>query len=87
MNNINLKYTAVLPNEYVSELKALAAKKIIPSVNYGIKKAVAKYLEESKKEIYEKSMAEAAKDKNFLKRTSDCQNDFINVDSEAGEEW
>ena len=75
-NNASIKYTAVLPNEYISELKELASKKMIPSVNYGIKYAVQKYLEQSKKERYAKNMQEAAQDENFLKRTLDCQKDF-----------
>jgi predicted DNA-binding protein len=87
MNNTSIKYTAVLPNEYVTELKELASKKIIPSVNYGIRKAVEKYLEQAKKEIYAQNMAEAAKDEDFLKRTLDCQKDFINADCEVGGEW
>jgi len=86
-NNASIKYTAVLPNEYVSELKNLAAKKIIPSVNYGIKRAVEKYLEQSRKERYEQDMQEAAQDKEFLKRTVTTQKDFTFVDCEGIGEW
>jgi len=86
-NNASIKYTAVLPNEYVSELKNLAAKKIIPSVNYGIKRAVEKYLEQSRKERYEQDMREAAQDKEFLKRTVNAQKDFKFVDCEGMGEW
>jgi hypothetical protein len=87
MNNTSIKYTVVLPSEYISELKELASKKIIKSVNNGIKIAIEKYIEQEKKELYAQSMAEAAKDENFLKRTLDCQKDFANVDCEVGEEW
>jgi len=87
MNNMSVKYTAVLPNEYVNELRELTAKKIIPSVNYGIKKAVGKYLEQEKKEMYRKSMEEAANDPDFMKRTLDAQKDFTFVDCEVGGEW
>ena len=73
MHNATIKYTAVLPSEHVNELKALAAQKIIPSVNYGIKRAVEEFLDQSKREIYEKSMMEAVKDAAFLKRTLDTQ--------------
>ena len=86
-NNASIKYTAVLPDEYIIELKELAAQKFIPSVNYGIKSAVKKYLEQSRKEKYEKGMQEAAKDEEFIKRTMDCQNDFDFVDSEGIGEW
>ena len=69
-----------IPSEYLGELQELAEKKIIPSVNYGIKRAVEKYLEQIKKEMYEKSMAEAAKDENFIKRTLEAQKDFSAAD-------
>ena len=86
-NNTSIKYTAVIPNEYILELKELTAQKIIHSVNYGIKKAVEIYLEKSKKEKYEKSMQEAAKDEAFLKRTLTAQKDFDFIDSEGLGEW
>ena len=86
-NNTSIKYTAVLPNEYILELKELAAKKVIPSVNYGIKRAVETYLEQSKKEKYAQSMREAAKDEEFLKRTLNAQEDFKFIDCEDIGEW
>ena len=86
-NNTSIKYTAVLPDEYIMELKELASKKIIPSVNYGIKSAVEQYLEQSRKERYAKNMQEAAKDEEFLKRTLNCQKDFDFVDCEGIGEW
>jgi len=86
-NNTSIKYTAVLPNEYIAELKELAAKKVIPSVNYGIKNAVAKYLEQTKKEKYENNMREAEQDELFLKRTLSAQKDFNIVDCEVSGEW
>ena len=86
-NNTSIKYTAVLPNEYIMELKKLAAQKAIPSVNYGIKSAVEKYLEQSRKEIYEKNMKEAAQDEEFLRRTLNTQKDFKFVDCEDIGEW
>jgi len=87
MSNINIEYTAVLPDEYVTELKKLASKKFIPSVNYGIKRAVEKYLEQVKKEVYSDVMEEADKDAAFLKRTLDTQKDFTVIDCEVGGEW
>ena len=86
-NNTSTKYTAVLPNEYIAELKELAAKKIIPSVNYGIKSAVAKYLEQAKREKYENNMREASQDEAYLKRTFSTQKDFTAVDCEVSGEW
>ena len=86
-NNASIKYTAVLPDAYIMELKELAAQKVIPSVNYGIKSAVKIYLEQSRKEKYEKSMQEATQDEEFLKRTLTAQEDFKFVDSEGIGEW
>ncbi|MCL2095680.1 MAG: hypothetical protein FWH10_02110 [Oscillospiraceae bacterium] len=86
-NNTGIKYTSVLPDEYITELRELAAKKIIPSVSYGIKVAVGKYLEQEKKERYKKYMQEASQDKAFLERTLNAQKDFSFADCEGIGEW
>ena len=86
-NTKNIKYTAVLPNEYVLELKELAAKKFIPSVNFGIRLAVENFISESKSELYQKQMEAAAKDKQFIKRTLETQEAYANADSEVGGQW
>ena len=83
----SIRYTTVLPAEYVEELKQLAAKKIIPSVNNGIRVAIEKYLAECKREQYTKQMTDAAKDRGFIERTLDTQASFMNVDSEVGGQW
>lgn len=83
----NIKYTAVLPSDYVKELKELASEKIIPSVNFGIRLAIENYISERKKELYQKQMKEAAKDEGFMKRTLETQDAFINVDNEVGGQW
>lgn len=76
MQNVNTKYTAVLPSEHINELKQLASEKFIPSVNYGIKRAVEQYLEQVKKQVYEQHMAEAVKDAAFLTRTLNTEKSF-----------
>jgi hypothetical protein len=86
-NAKNIKYTAVLPNEYVLELKELTAIKFIPSVNFGIRLAVENFITESKSELYQKQMEAAAKDKNFIKRTLETQEAFAHVDNEVGGQW
>ncbi len=83
----NIKYTAVLPIDYVNELKELASKKIIPSVNFGIRLAIENYISQSKKELYQKQMTEAAKDEGFMKRTLETDEAFKNVDNEVGGQW
>jgi len=83
----NIKYTAVLPSDYVNELKELASKKIIPSVNFGIRLAIENYISQSKKESYQKQMNAAAKDEGFMKRTLETGDAFKNVDNEVGGQW
>lgn len=86
-NDKNIKYTTVLPSEYVLELKELAEKKFIPSVNFGIRLAVENFIIESKSEIYQKQMEAAAEDKKFITRTLATQEAFENVDEEVDGQW
>ena len=83
----SIKYTAVLPAEFVYELKSLASQKVIPSVNYGIRLAIENYIKLSKEMLYMEKMKESVKDKAFIKRTLDTQEAFSHVDEEAEGEW
>jgi hypothetical protein len=83
----NIKYTSVLPLEYVESLKELASEKAIPSINYGIREAVEQYLVVKKKELYENQIIEAAKDEVFNRRLAECQADFSFTDCEVEGEW
>lgn len=85
--NSTIRYTTVLPVKYVEELKQLAAKKVISSVNNGIREAIEHYLAESKREQYASQMADAAKDQEFMERTLDMHASFRHVDSEVGGQW
>ena len=87
INNKTVRYTATLPEESLKELKALADSKKIPSVNFAIKEAVADYLKQIKKSEYEELMFEAGKDKEFLERTTNCEEDFKAIASEVHGEW
>ena len=87
MNNATVKYTAVLPSDCIAELKELAEKKLIPSVNYGIRQAVERYIEQTKKDMYAHTMSEAMNDSDFISRTLETQKDFTSVDCEVGGEW
>jgi 3-deoxy-D-arabino-heptulosonate 7-phosphate (DAHP) synthase class II len=71
----------------MDELRALARKKEVPSVNHAILEAVSAYLKEKNEAMYEAAMREAARDKAFLARTAQCAEDFKHVDSEGLEEW
>jgi len=39
------------------------------------------------KKEYKEKMKEAAKDKDFIKRTLECQKDFDNINVEIDKEW
>lgn len=82
-----IKYTATLSEESVEELKILAEKKVIPSVNFAIREAIESYIVQTKKELYEKQMQEASKDRNFIKRTYESHKDFSFADGEVNQDW
>jgi hypothetical protein len=86
-NRKTIKYTTALPESSINELKLLAERKIIPSVNFAIREAIHLYIAQTKREVYEKEMREAAKDGDFLKRTLESDEDFSSVDSEVGQGW
>jgi hypothetical protein len=71
----------------MDELKLLAEKKIIPSVNQGIRLAVEDFVLSHKQRAYESAMKEAAADKDFMRRTLETQEAFSAVDSEGQEPW
>ena len=72
---------------YIDELKQLAKKQQIPSVNYAIREAIDEYLKQAKKNEYNEQMKAAAKDRAFVERTMKCAEDFEYSDSEVQGEW
>jgi len=82
-----VKYTAMLSQDSIKELKALAEKKIIPSVSHGIRFAVEDFVALQKRREYAELMCEAAKDNEFIKRTIDMQEDFAAIDYAGDEKW
>jgi hypothetical protein len=82
-----VRYTTVLPVEHVNELKAMAQKAVIPSVNRGIRMAIEEFIESQNKLRYEQKMREAAKDKDFINRLSETQGDFKVADHEEMSTW
>lgn len=85
----SIKYTTVLPKECLNVLRELAEKKIISSVNQGIRLAVEDFVARQKKQEYFLAVSEAANDEAFKKRTMDAQNDFIHADADmvVKSEW
>ena len=87
MTSKTVRYTTTLSLDYLDELRALANKKTIPSVNHAINEALEVYLKSLKVAQYEASMKEAGRDKAFLSRTLTCADDFQHVDAEVSGEW
>jgi hypothetical protein len=83
----SVRYTTVLPAKFVAELKELASRKVIPSVNYGIREAIEQFLAECKRELYHRQMTDAANDNEFMERTLETQEAFKHTDSEVGGQW
>ena len=85
--DISIKYTTVLPAKFVADLKELASRKVIPSVNFGIRDAIEHYIADCKREQYVQQMTEAANNKGFMERTLDTQDAFTDADGEVGGQW
>lgn len=85
-----VKYTVVLPKSDIQQLKKLSEKKIIDSINSGVREAVGEYIIKLNKDMYKKELMEAMKDKEYIKRNNDISQSFRHADKETGEmitEW
>ena len=82
-----IKYTTVLPEPYVEELKQMAANRQISSVNQGIRLAVGRFIEDEKRTNYARAMREAALDPDYMARTAQVQEDFAALDAEEMGSW
>ncbi|MCL2443449.1 MAG: hypothetical protein FWD13_08310 [Treponema sp.] len=87
MLNQTVKYTAILPKNYVNELRNMAEKKIIPSVNQGIRVAVEDFLKARNESEYKHNMREASKDETFNKRMMETMTAFEYADAKVDGEW
>ena len=87
MKSATVRYTASLSAAFVDELREMAKKKKIPSINHAINKAVEEYLKSQKASQYEALMRKAGSDEAFLSRTLSCSEDFTIVDSEVPGTW
>lgn len=82
-----VKYTTVLPYDCVEELKEMAKKRRIASVNQGIRQAIERFISEEKKQQYAKEMMEAAQDPDYMARTLQTQEAFAAIDAEEMKHW
>lgn len=83
LNAETVKYTAMIRADDLKFLKELSLRKIIPSINHGIRTAIAEFLASERKKFYEAAMQEASKDESFLARMNEAERDFSAIDDEA----
>lgn len=80
-----VKYTVVLPEYDIQQLKELASKNKISSVNAGVREAVEAYIVLHKKDWYKQDLQEAMEDPQFIKRNEVIQGSFKHSDNETEE--
>lgn len=86
----SVKYTVVLPESSINELKELVGNNKIASVNAGVREAIEEYIVKIKNEYYRNGLKEAVKDPEFIKRSEDTMKSFRYSDKETEEmmpEW
>jgi metal-responsive CopG/Arc/MetJ family transcriptional regulator len=79
------KYTVVLPESSINELKELSEKNIIDSISAGIREAVAEYLVKVKRDTYRKELEDAVKDPEFINRNNEVVENFKYADEQTEE--
>ena len=82
-----VKSTINIPVHLRDELNRYVLLKVIPSFSKGINTAIETYIKELRRIEYDKMIAEAAKDKAFIKRTMDCHNEMARYESAVTDEW
>jgi len=81
--NNGVKYTVVLPERDIRDLKEFTQKKMVNSVNAAVREAVDQYIVNLKKEVYKKEMLEAVNDPEFIQRNTSVEDDFQYADKET----
>jgi metal-responsive CopG/Arc/MetJ family transcriptional regulator len=82
-----IKSTINIPANLRAELDEYIEKKIVPSFSSGINAALELYLKELRRIEYDKLMALAGKDKDFIQRTMECHEEMTKFESQVNEEW
>jgi len=83
----SVKSTINIPVGLKKELNRYVALKIVPSFSGGVSAAIESYLKELRRLEYDKQMAEAAGDVEFMRRTSECHEEMCKYESGAPGEW
>ena len=89
MNNTGktVKSTININEVCYVEIKKLVEEEEVKSLTQAINDAIALYLKEIKRRKYAEGMMEAAKDREFIKRTMECQKEFDGIEEEVEGEW
>jgi len=72
---------------FYEEIKELVKEEKVKSFTEFINEAIEFYLKDLKRKEYARKMKEASEDKEFIKRTMECQNEFDSLDSEVDKKW
>lgn len=85
----SVKYTAILPQDCLRELRSMTEQNVIPSVNQGIRAAVEDFVKAYKQREYQRGVSAAADDEAFIRRTMETQNafEFADADTEGLTQW
>jgi len=86
-NPTMVKSTINISTVNFEELKSLVSEQAISSMTEGINLGIEMLIKEKRREMYQKQMAEAANDKDFLDRTLNSQHDFDQIDTEVSGQW
>jgi len=82
-----VKSTVNIPVKLKEELNKYVKLNMVPSFSSGVNMAIEAYLKELRRIEYDRQMAEAAHDRDFIERTMDCQNEISEYESGVAGEW
>ena len=82
-----VKSTVNIPVKLKEELNKYVKLNMVPSFSSGVNMAIEAYLKELRRIDYDRQMAVAANDRDFIERTMDCQNAMSDRESGAPGEW
>lgn len=83
----SVKSTINISTQLREELNKYVALKMVPSFSSGVNSALELYLKDLRRSEYERMMAAAALDKDFLKRTKECHEEMSRYESGVAGEW
>ena len=81
--------TFSLPPELIEKFKSYADRKLIPSLNAGVREALEEYVVRQDRELFRQEMEQASKDPVFMKDVEDTMRTFepSDVAWKEQEEW